>query len=218
MPVMGVFAGSLDHLLWMLPSAAPGEPEAGPLIEEAHLRDLEQVRRIRDRDRKAIADFVQEHADAVYSYVRFRLAPRYEAADDVVQDVFLAAWQKLDTFRGGSPLRHWLLGIARHKIEDIYRQRLREPVPLPDGGDPDEIAADGEMFDEKIDRERLSRRAGEVLNQLPESYATVLLWRYWERIGVAEMAAKTGKTVKAIERLLSRARDAFGRRWQDGRR
>jgi DNA-directed RNA polymerase specialized sigma24 family protein len=41
----------------------------------------------------------------------------------------------------------------------------------------------------------------------------VLLWRYWERRSAAEMAAATGRTEKAIERLLARARGQFRRRW-----
>ena len=40
-----------------------------------------------------------------------------------------------------------------------------------------------------------------------------LLWRYWEKCSAAEMARRAGKTEKAIERLLMRARDQFRRRW-----
>jgi RNA polymerase sigma factor (sigma-70 family) len=54
------------------------------------------------------------------------MAPRSEAADDLTQEVFLAAWQGLKHFRGDASLRQWLLGIARHKVEDYYRRRLRQ--------------------------------------------------------------------------------------------
>jgi DNA-directed RNA polymerase specialized sigma24 family protein len=46
----------------------------------------------------------------------------------------------------------------------------------------------------------------------------VLLWRYWEHRSAAEMAAATGKTEKAIERLLYRARKAFRMKWENDRR
>ena len=55
----------------------------------------------------------------------------------------------------------------------------------------------------------------EGLHSLPETYSTPLLWRYWEHRSAAEMAERTGKTVKAIERLLARARSEFKRRWLD---
>ena len=195
---------------------APGPPEAGAAAPVPHAQDFELARRLVERDRKAVAEFVANHADALYGYVRLRLAPRTEQADDVVQEVFLAAWQRIGSFRGESPLRAWLLGIARHKIEDVYRQRLREPDPLSEDDGPGETPTDAGFLDDAIDRRRLRERATAVLNELPEAYSTVLLWRYWEHRSTADMAAATGKTEKAVERLLSRARAAFRRRWQHG--
>jgi RNA polymerase sigma factor (sigma-70 family) len=215
---LGVFASPLDYLEWMLSSMAPGPSKAGvTAAAAAHSLDLDLARRLQARDRKAVADFIADHADALYGYVRLRLAPRTESADDVVQEVFLAAWQKMGSYRGDSPLRAWLLGIARHKIEDLYRERLREPDPLPDDDGPCEISTDGALLDSEIDRGRLRERAASILKELPEAYCTALLWRYWEHRSTAEMAAATGKTEKAIERLLSRARYDFRRRWEDGR-
>ena len=214
---MGVLASPLDSLIWMLSRVPPDQPETttagGPV---SHAQDLELVRRLEARDRKAIADFVANHADALYSYVRFRLAPRTESADDVVQDVFLEAWQKLGSYRGDSPLRAWLLGIARHKIEDVYRERLREPDPLPDDESASVSAAGEAVLDAEIDRRRLRERAATILSELPEPYSTVLLWRYWEHRSTADMAATTGRTEKAIERLLDRARKSFRSRWEHG--
>src|SRR5712692_4082432 len=82
------------------------------------------------KDRKATAEFVARYADPVYGYVSHRLAPRADLAEDLVQEVFLVALQKLDTFAGQSSVLGWLLGIARHKVEDLYRARLREPEPF----------------------------------------------------------------------------------------
>ena len=56
-----------------------------------------------------------------------------------------------------------------------------------------------------------------VLHELPERYRMALIWRYWERASARDMALKTGKTEKAIERLLARARDEFRQRWKSGR-
>jgi len=73
------------------------------------------------QDRKATAEFLFLHADPVYTCVPNRLIPRTDLVQDVFQDVFLAAWQGLAGFRGTSSLRSWLLGIARHKVENYYR-------------------------------------------------------------------------------------------------
>ena len=71
-------------------------------------------------------------------------------------------------------------------------------------------------LDEELDQKRLSGRAQAVLAALPEHYAAALSWRYWERKSAREIAEATGRTEKAVERLLARARDNFRRRWQDG--
>ena len=88
--------------------------------------DLELVAAVLRRDRKATAEFVSLHADGIYAFVWNRLLPRTELVEDIVQDVFLAALDSLSKFQGTSSLRSWLLGIARHKVEDCYRARLRE--------------------------------------------------------------------------------------------
>src|SRR5262245_66463092 len=82
------------------------------------------------KDRKATADFVSLYADAIYAYVRRRLIPRSDLVDDIVQEVFVAAWDNLATFRGESSLRPWLCSIAKHKLEDYYRRRIRQTEGL----------------------------------------------------------------------------------------
>ena len=162
------------------------------------------------KDRKATAEFVSLYADAVYGYVRRRLLPRTELADDLVQEVFLAAWEGLGEFRGDSSLKVWLLGIARHKVEDHYRRRLRRAEETLEDGPAEEPE-----FEALLDRARLEERAQRVLGALPPEYAAALLWRYWEKRSTEEMALATGKTAKAVERLLARARQQFKKRWQN---
>jgi RNA polymerase sigma-70 factor (ECF subfamily) len=165
------------------------------------------------RDRKATARFVEDYADQVYAYVRHRLAPRADAIDDVVQEIFLAALASLPQFAATSSLTSWLLGIARHKVEDYYRRLLREPEPLDEEGDAG-LAETAPPIEEVIDRDRLEAKTRRVLRELPESYGVALLWRYWENRSVREMAEATGKTEKAIERLLARARARFRSIWE----
>jgi RNA polymerase sigma-70 factor (ECF subfamily) len=165
-------------------------------------------------DRKAAARFVAGHIDAVYAYARHRLAPRADLVDDVVQDVFLSALNGLAAFQGQSSLRTWLIGIARHKIEDIYRQRLRLPEALDDlDSAEEELLSATTAMDEQIDAERARVKARHVLAQLPQRYSLMLLWRYWEHRSTREMAVAIGTTEKSVERSLARARARFKELW-----
>src|SRR6266852_2395730 len=90
--------------------------------------DMRLVAEVLRKDRKATAEFVSKYSDWVYSYVRRRVMPQTEVAEDLVQEVFVAAWRGLKSYRGDASLRSWLLGIARHKVDDYYRKRLRTPT------------------------------------------------------------------------------------------
>ena len=186
--------------------------ESAPPTLSAEERDL--VDAVLGKDRKATAEFVARYTDGVYGYVRQRLAPRADLVDDLVQDVFVAALRGLDGFRGSASVRTWLVGIARHKVEDYYRSQIRQMRSLSDVEDDSPVTLMiSPLLDESIDRSRLQEKTHRILAQLPEPYGLMLLWRYWEKRSARQMAEATGKTEKAIERLLARARSQFKRRW-----
>lgn len=179
------------------------------------LADQDLVAEVLRKDRKATAEFVARCADHVYAYVRRRLIPRADLVDDLVQEVFLAAWENLDKFRGDSPLRSWLLGIARHKVEDHYRKRLRELQFRDEGEDSSEEPASSFYLEETLAKRQAGERTREVLKMLPETYTLILLWRYWEKRSLRDIAVQIGRTEKSVERLLARARQQFKKRWNE---
>jgi RNA polymerase sigma-70 factor (ECF subfamily) len=201
-------------------SRAPGAPTQ-PVDVVASRSDTSDDERdliasVLRNDRKAAARLVAAHLDAVYAYARHRLSPHADLVDDVVQDVFLAALQGLATFAGQSSLRTWLVAIARHKIEDIYRQRLRAAPGLDLESTEDGPASDEMPPDEQIDKARADARTRRVLERMPERYAFVLLLRYWEQRSARDVAAAIGTTEKSVERLLARARAKFKELWLKG--
>lgn len=181
---------------------------------DAQAEDRKLVVAILQKDRKATAEFIARYADPVYRYVRSRLVPRLDPVDDLVQEVFLAAWENLAAYRGDSPLGSWLQGIARHKVENYYRAYLRAPLPLEETS-PNAPKVMEVNIDELLDYRRLQEKVQSVLATLPQAYRLALLWRYWEQRSAQEMAILTGKTEKAIERLLARAREMFRERWKN---
>ena len=196
-----------------------GQPETCQMEERSaageERSDRELVAEILSKDRKATAEFVARYADHVYAYVRRRLIPRADLVEDMVQEVFLAAWESLDKFRGDSSLRSWLLGIARHKVEDHYRKRLRE-IPLEE--EDENLACQPESahaLEEALAKRQIGQRTRGILATLPETYSIVLLWRYWENRSLRDIAVQIGKTEKSVERLLARARQQFKKRWHE---
>ncbi len=179
------------------------------------LSDQDLVAEVLRKDRKATAEFVSRYADHVYGYVRRRLLPRADLVDDLVQEIFVAAWESLEKFRGDSPLRGWLLGIARHKVEDHYRKRLRETQFRDEEENAWDEPATFHDLEETLATRRDGQRTQEILKTLPEAYSVILLWRYWEKRSLRDIAVQIGKTEKAVERMLARAREQFKKRWYE---
>jgi RNA polymerase sigma-70 factor, ECF subfamily len=189
------------------------EGERPPYRDNYAVDERELIASVLLKDRKAAARLVAAHIDAVYAYARHRLSPHADLAGDVVQDVFLAALKGLAGFERQASLRTWLLGIARHKIEDIYRQRLRAALALDPDSTGDEPASHEISLDDQIDKALAGVRTRRVLERMPERYALILLWRYWEQRSAREMAVAIGATEKSVERLLARARTKFKELW-----
>jgi len=167
------------------------------------------ARAVLARDRKAAARFVEMFADDVYSLIWNRLTPRVTAVDDLVQETFLAAWTALARYTGEAPLRQWILSIARHKVHDHYRRAFQwnfDPV--------DDEASGAESIESALLETEQSERVLATIERLKPEYAALLRWRYWDRQSAREMAAAMGKTEKAVERMLARARAEFREKWE----
>lgn len=147
-------------------------------------------------DARAWQCWYDESFAALDAYVVWRCGGLRDLADEVVQETWLTAVRRIRQFdpdRGS--FIGWLCGIAANLVRNQLRRRPARPASL--NGD---LPARGQ---------EQSLRVAAALAELPEHYERVLRLKYLERKGVAEIAAESGDTPKAIESLLSRARAAF---------
>jgi len=81
-------------------------------------------------------DWLENYGDYLYRFALSRLHDR-EAAEDAVQETFLAAIRGLDSYTGDVEVKYWLRGILRNKTVDHIRRAVRE-MPLAELTDYDE--------------------------------------------------------------------------------
>ena len=93
------------------------------------------------------ARWPDDHGDVLYRFALLRVKDP-SVAEDLVQETFLAALKGIDSFRGGSSLRTWLVGILKHKIIDHFRRNR-----------PEILAGDLATMDNETEEERLERGA-----------------------------------------------------------
>ncbi|RYG45498.1 RNA polymerase sigma factor [bacterium] len=135
------------------------------------------------------------YQSVIFAFVARRVRP-VEEAEDVVAAVFVDAFRHWGR-RKGDP-RLWLLGIARRKVADSLRKRrtqwtLREEDAVAD--------ALGDFV-----RRAEADRAAALVARLPENERDALLMQVLEELPIEEIAAVLGRSTKATNSLLGRAR------------
>lgn len=122
-----------------------------------------------------------------------------QAADDILQDVFIKVHRRLDSLQDDSRLEHWLYQITRNAIADYYRQRrltapLLEDIPLPEAEHEQEFRA------------LLAASVRHMLDSLPDEYRDALILDTLEGVPQAEIGARLGISVSGAKSRVQRAR------------
>ena len=177
--------------------------------QEPHL-----LGRLRSGDSSAMHELYVTYRNRLYSLVLGRVGGDKSAAEDIVQEVFLAALNSLEAFRGDSQIYTWLRGIAVHKINDFYRRQARQPEAdssLPDFTDTqlDRVRDNEPAALSWLESAETRQSVHQALVGLPRDYRRVLVMKYLDEMPVAEISRTMGRSPKSIEGLLSRARQAM---------
>jgi len=99
-------------------------------------------------DHQAFTLLVERHQGAIRNYMRRLLVNDNAAADDLAQETFLTAFQKMGSWRGTAKLSTWLHSIAYRKFLDYKRKHRRQMTManLPDAGQDNRQALDAEIM------------------------------------------------------------------------
>jgi RNA polymerase sigma-70 factor (ECF subfamily) len=176
--------------------------------------DRDLVRRMLAGEEPAFDEFFADYFPRLFRFAVLRLRDE-DAAEEVVQATLVLAVRKIGTWRGEAALFTWLCTICRREIGAwAARTSRRALVPLEDD-DPDVRAALESLGgaiegpDAAVTRREVGRLVQLALDYLPPRYSRALEWKYLEELSVQEIAARMQTTPKAVESLLTRARDAF---------
>lgn len=152
--------------------------------------DIPLIRASRDGDRSAFGRLYTRYSRMVHAVILSRVPPG--EADDLVQEVFLAALRQLHALRDEAKFGGWLATIARNRAMAWYRKPM-DTVELP------EIATHETQEDEED-----ARRALAAIRSLPEAYRETLMMRLVEGMTGPEIAERTGLTPDSVRVNLHR--------------
>ena len=124
------------------PSKVAVHPSAvRPATPQARADEMALVERCRQGDLSAFEEVYRAHAGRLYS-VAYRMLGNPADAEDLLQEVFLSAHRKLETFRGDSALGTWLYRLATNLCLDYLRSRAGRTNQLTDALDDEPGLAD----------------------------------------------------------------------------
>ena len=159
--------------------------------------------RIADGDSAAFRLLVDRHADRLLGFSQRLLGDR-AAAEDVVQDTYLALWRKAGEWTPQARVSTWLYRVARNAALD----RLRRAKPTVDPEDVTLIDT-GPAPDRRLDDAATADTVRAALDALPERQRAAIVLVHYEGLSGAEASGALDISVEALESLLSRGRRAL---------
>lgn len=170
------------------------------------------VSRAANGDLDAFNQLVLTYQDIVY-YHAFNLLGDHAWAQDVTQESFLKAFQKINDFHGGS-FRAWMFRIVTNTSYDLYRRKNRHPTqplhPVTDDGDevesPAWLADPAASVEKNIQQREENEAFYRVLDELPASYRSVIALVDMYEMDYAEAAEALHVPIGTIKSRLARAR------------
>jgi RNA polymerase sigma-70 factor (ECF subfamily) len=172
-------------------TAFPAEPRVVRFADGHAADDGRLVRAARAGDRAAFSSLYERYARIVHGLLLARVGR--EDVEDLVQDVFLTAWRRLDDLRDPAAFGGWLVTITRNRAMDFHR-RSTEYVELPHNLPVPAGAA-----------ERTEAHAAlDAIRGLPDAYRETLMLRLVEGLSGPEIAMRTGLTPASVRVNLHR--------------
>jgi RNA polymerase sigma-70 factor (ECF subfamily) len=181
-------------------------PADEPPADAEPVDDSALVARVRAGDVSAFDTLVHRHLRRAFS-LAYRVLRHREDAEDLVQDAFMIAYQRLDTFEEGRPFAPWFMRILLNRALNARKARaIRRTDDVPD--DAAAVAPSPDREAEASDERARVRRA---LARLPERQRLVLEMFELEGYSAAEVGAILDISVGTVRWYAHEARAALRR-------
>lgn len=193
-----------EPVIGVEPRTCDGRDE--PVTGERGLETIEAlVQRAQANDTAAFGAVYDIFCPKIYNYFAYSLNGQIDVAEDLTQEVFMKAFEKLHSYQFcGAPFSAWLYQIAHHQMIDYVRWLKRRPcVPL----DTIEHLYEQDHLGDQLTRDTL---AG-ALALITKDQRTVVLLRLVQGLSIAETAQVVGKDQDAVKQLQRRGLKALQR-------
>ncbi len=174
-----------------------------------------------------VKELVELHTEEMLRWSHHKTSS-LEAAEDIVQETFLAAAEKIDNFRGDSSPKTWLFAILNNKISDYYRKKVNQPVLIEntsfsdffgenDAWQKNKRPAKWHEEENLLDDDEFQKVLRYCLEALPESWNMCVKLKYLSGKKGEEICQEVGITPSNFWQIIHRAklqlRDCVDGKW-----
>jgi RNA polymerase sigma-70 factor (ECF subfamily) len=179
------------------------------------LTDAELLRGVRAGDLSAWEQIYARCLPTVWRYVYLGTGGDRHLAEDVVGESVLALVRQISslTLHDGN-LTGWLIAVARNKLGDHIRRAARAAALVAEARENNTSTAVRDGPEAALEAAETRQRVLAVMDGLPDEERLALEWKYVDGLSVAEIAGRIGRTEKAVESVLYRARRSFREHFQ----
>ncbi len=144
--------------------------------------DLELVEKVKSGDRRSFSELVKRHQRSVLR-LSLRFVKDMDTAEDVTQDAFIKAYEKLNSFEGRASFKTWLFQIAVNTARNKLREWKRDTVDIEDV----HLAVDAEA-ESTLVHTAVANLLHQEVEKLPFKQKTALVLRVYEDLSFNEIA------------------------------
>lgn len=157
----------------------------------------------------AFAEIMRRHRDPVYRMIKGYVGNADDALD-LVQDCFVSAYKRLESYDGERPMRAWLARIGINKCRDWARRRaVRRLLFAAPSATEAEVADPAPLFDHAMAEKQELERLWAAISHLPATLKEPLILQVIEGLQQAEIADVLRISEKAVETRIYRARKSL---------
>jgi len=145
---------------------------------------------------EAFTELVKLYQKRLYWHIR-KMVLNHDDADDILQNVFIKAWNNLDSFRGESSLFTWLFRIATN--ESITFLNRKKKINISRLTETSEYLQNNLRTDEYFEGDSIQKKLQEAITLLPEKQRLVFNMKYFDEIKYNDMANILNTSVGALK-------------------
>ena len=145
--------------------------------------------------RRAFSKIVEHYSQPLYWKIR-HIVVDHDDANDILQNTFIKAWTKIDSFHNKANLYTWLYRIAINESLDFIRsQKNNNNIST----DQNEGLASKLLADEYFDGDKIQAHLQEAISHLPDVQRSVFCLRYYDEMKYSEMSQFLGTSEGALK-------------------